>query len=195
MESKVKNKRKVSFVEVEENLDKRYHPGPTFSASLNAPHFDTRGLQDGTKELWLIQMPKQMNVQGLHGLTVEMDMRKVEEHQAATLGSMGSRDGSKLQLVQESNQLSDQLYVVAGREAAPAAMGLFPVSRRITLEKVLAVQHAGICEIQETAADPIEETEIEGEIAKQIENTAGKSKKEKKKEKKQERRNSSGQAT
>jgi hypothetical protein len=72
--------------------------------------------------------------------------------------------GAKLQLVQESSQLSDQLYVVSGRVGNLAAMGLFPLNRRITIEKVLVEEEDGVSETQPSTRIAAEEFEGEDSL-------------------------------
>ncbi len=48
---------------------------------------------------------------------------------------MRPRVGSSFKLVQETSQLSDQLFVVASK-GKPSSLGLLPLSKRITLERV-----------------------------------------------------------
>ena len=119
------------------NLCIRYHPGPQYTKVKNdslKPCVDLDGVSSGTHELWLVQMPKQMNMSSINGSSVSYEPAK-ETSTTGLLGSLETKEGVAFQLHQESETLSKQLFVISSTSTG-SGLSMFPVSRRVNLDRI-----------------------------------------------------------
>ncbi|KAG1676951.1 hypothetical protein FOA52_014827 [Chlamydomonas sp. UWO 241] len=118
-------------------VDVRYHPGAAFQEVEPRGLLDLAGVAGGSKELWLLQLPKPLNCHGLHGVTIDLAGAGGSQPQAHALGALSTKDGAKFTAVQECAQQSQQLFMVASSSAgAGGELVILPVARRVTLERV-----------------------------------------------------------
>lgn len=129
----------------------RYQPGPQFtkvrSHSLK-PCVDLSGVQEGSHELWLIQMPKHMNMNSINGASIQYKM-PLETSTTGPMGSLETKEGVSFDLHQESHVLSQQLFVVGNNGSG---LSMFPVKRRVNIDRITPEGPVGVINARSAAA-------------------------------------------
>lgn len=90
-----------------------------------------QGLLSGDNELWLIQCPRQVNVQKLQGTTLRLRVA----HQSGLMGSLTDASGTEFCMREESTGMSDQLHIIAGSPDQSNPVVVVPVQRKVTLAR------------------------------------------------------------
>jgi hypothetical protein len=130
----------------------RYEPGPQFtkikSQSLK-PCVDLSGVEEGTHELWLVQMPKHINMSTINGASIQYEKSSAEASTAVPMGTLETKEGVSFDLHHESLALSKQLFVVGNNGAG---LSMLPVTRRVNIDRIPSQGPVGVVNSSSLAA-------------------------------------------